>query len=178
MTNELYRFWQDHHGPRDWDDRSLAVKKWAWAVPNEEAIEVLAAEPVVEIGAGTGYWAKMVTEAGGDVVAYDEKPFLNHYCAGEWFPVQKGGTRNVQQHADRTLFLCWPPYRDGMATLALRTFWKAGGYRMVFVGEGEWGCTADRAFFIEREKRWDCQRVVRIPRWDGIHDYMEVYTRR
>src|SRR5579885_3340312 len=80
--------------------RDYACERWAWAVPDEKAIKTLVEHsPVVEIGAGTGYWARLATEAGGDVVAYDSR--MGQRTAkkkrhrwvkecGAYFPVRRG----------------------------------------------------------------------------------------
>jgi hypothetical protein len=46
---------------------------YAFGVPTEEALDCLARyAPIVEVGAGTGYWARCLRERGIDVLAYDE----------------------------------------------------------------------------------------------------------
>src|SRR5712675_189481 len=48
---------------------------FSWAVPNAPALEVLAAHaPLVECGAGMGYWAALLRARGVDVLAYDAAP--------------------------------------------------------------------------------------------------------
>ena len=49
---------------------------FAHAVPSAEALDAVAAldTPVVEIGAGTGYWAALLEQRGVDVVALDATP--------------------------------------------------------------------------------------------------------
>jgi hypothetical protein len=43
--------------------------------PNQPALDSIAAlSPIIEVGAGTGYWAALLRHAGADVVAYDEQP--------------------------------------------------------------------------------------------------------
>jgi len=45
---------------------------FAWAVPDERALNIIAQYgPVVEVGAGLGYWARCLRERGVDVEAYD-----------------------------------------------------------------------------------------------------------
>lgn len=91
--------------------RERLVKRYAWAVPTEEAVRVIASHgPVVEIGAGTGYWASLLRQVGTDVVAYDRSPHDNHWCVGTHSLVEVGGPEKASEHPDRTLFLCWPPY--------------------------------------------------------------------
>lgn len=115
----------------DVDSRSrhAACQKYSWATPGPEAIAALVTlGPLVDVGAGTGYWARQITDAGGDVVAYDIDPprpvlpigkgagvgvVVNHFHpnASTFFPVLKGdGPEVVVGHADRVLFLCWPQY--------------------------------------------------------------------
>jgi hypothetical protein len=69
---EAYETWTKEKG------RSTLVKKYSWAIPSPESIEwivkVLDGRPVVEIGAGTGYWAWLLTQAGVDIRCYDHRP--------------------------------------------------------------------------------------------------------
>lgn len=60
-----------------WRDtvRTFACRAYAFAVPSAEALAALAKHgPLVEWGAGTGYWAAMLQRAGADVVALDCQP--------------------------------------------------------------------------------------------------------
>jgi hypothetical protein len=51
--------------------RELAAR-FAWAIPAPAALAAVAeAGPLVETGAGTGYWAALLRELGADVVATD-----------------------------------------------------------------------------------------------------------
>mgnify|MGYP001603501330 CR=1 FL=1 len=53
--------------------REILVRLYAWAVPTEEVIRTLVKHaPIVEIGAGTGYWAHLIHQMGGDILAYDQ----------------------------------------------------------------------------------------------------------
>lgn len=157
-----------------WNDkivRSDHCQRYAWAVPDENAIEVLAAlSPIVEVGAGTGYWAKLLTQAGADVLAYDDLSWqgLKH---GSWFSVAQGGPEIAAAHPDRALLLCWPPYNTPMACQALHRY---AGATLAYVGEGQGGCNADDRFFVQLERR----RRVAIPQWRGIHDMLTIYKRK
>jgi hypothetical protein len=98
------------------DVRRAAASRYAWAIPNDRALDALAAlSPIVEIGAGTGYWAALLASRGADVVAYDiDLPGPGNHWHQEsylYFPVQVGGVEMAAKHPDRTLFICWPPYR-------------------------------------------------------------------
>jgi hypothetical protein len=205
LVNPLFDLWTESCGKgggwafsdKSWKARKIAVSLYAWAVPSEDAIRaIVECGPVVEIGAGSGYWASLIAQLGGDVVAYDQyEPKNNKDYPFEqgWFPVQKGGPEKAAEHPDRALFLCWPPYNSSFALECLKAY---QGNTVIFVGEGSGGCTADDDFFRamgehvyswgddgEAEERpvsneWEKAKEINIPQWDGIHDYLTIYRRR
>jgi hypothetical protein len=166
--------------------RENLVRLFAWAIPNREAVNRIAKEsPIVEMGAGTGYWAKLLRDEGADVVSYDAAPppsAANQWHDSDgvvpvklWSPVEIGTPNALVQHQDRALFLCWPPYSTPMAAECL-THWK--GKTLLIVGEGNGGCTADDDFWEELERSFDEVEVIDIPRWMGLHDALYVFQRR
>lgn len=171
--------------PRYIDIRKEMVHKYSWAVPALPALEALhALGPLVEIGAGLGYWAFLLRQLGADILAYDEEPdpLKNTYTSEEaarikivpWTEVLKGGPEKAWEHRNRALFLCWPPYDDPMAYRCLVQY---GGQRIALIGEGRGGCTADDKFFRRLHAGWEQTDEIDIPQWDGIHDYLSIYRR-
>jgi len=151
--------------------------KYAWAVPSEEALAaLLALGPIVEVGAGKGYWAKLLRERGGDVIAYDKDPRQSQWVdRGEpWSEVLIGDEAAAAAHFERALFLCWPPYDTPFAARALDAYLGSGGRRVAYLGEGTGGCTGDDAFH-ERLGTLGKPRLVKVPQWPGIHDRLEIY---
>jgi hypothetical protein len=74
------------------------------AVPGREAIECLKAlAPLVEVGAGAGYWARILGDHGGNIDAFDREP-----RAVSWTPVRSGGIEVVERYPGRPVFACWP----------------------------------------------------------------------
>ena len=73
------------------DHRRRVTSRWAWAVPDPKAIQfivdVLDGRPLVEVGAGNGYWASMLSQMGVDVIAYDRSPLG---VKGTWFNLENG----------------------------------------------------------------------------------------
>ena len=158
--------------------RSRMVHEYAWAIPNQRALVVIVSlSPLVEIGAGGGYWARLIRDVGGDIVAYDlnEPPAPPTGAWKAWTDVEVGGADRAGEHSDRTLFLCWPDCSNAMASEALVTY---RGQCVVYVGEPQSGCTADDAFFIGLERDWDLVHRVGIPQWFGFHDDLTVWTRK
>ena len=101
----------------DVDDVLLMLaQRYAYVVPSESALTMLAAlGPLVEVGAGTGYWAHRLRSIGVDIVAFDHAPVDGeranryHQRSRPWTHVDQGDQRVLCGHADRSLFLCWPP---------------------------------------------------------------------
>ena len=168
-----------HGSPSTYGARTNLVKEFAWAVPNDEAIQaIIGCGPIVEIGAGKGYWASLIVEAGGDVEAYDMyESDINFYTDKDepYLFVSQGSHEKVDRHNDRALFLCWPCYDKGWAAETLALY---GGDTFIYVGEGFGGCTGDDVFHTALEKEWDEVRSVRIPQWAGIHDDLRIYKRK
>jgi hypothetical protein len=157
--------------------RGTLAKKYAWAIPNTEAIRAIAAlGKIVEIGAGTGYWASLLEKAGAEVAAYDIAPYANPQVDGEHFQVLKGDVRKVEDHPDHALLLCWPCYDDPMAQDAAETYAAAGGRQLAYIGENG-GCTATYGFEDYLLKHWRETCDIRIPQWPGIHDYVRIFER-
>jgi hypothetical protein len=164
------------------------VMQYAWAVPTERALDVLVGlGPIVEVGAGGGYWAMLLRERGVDVVAYDREPELqpapyeNRMVARHlWTDVLTADVGVAASHPDRTLFLCWPPYNTTMALDALAAYLGAGGTTLAYAGEDEGGCNGDDAFFQLRDLQMieDNDLLVTLPQWPGLHDYFTVHRVR
>eukprot|EP00752_Nemacystus_decipiens_P004170 g3813.t1 len=48
-------------------------QRFAWAIPDERALRIIQHfSPIVEVGSGLGYWAKLLRSRGADVMAYDK----------------------------------------------------------------------------------------------------------
>ena len=162
--------------------REDLVKRYAWAIPDKKALDLIAKQgPLVEMGAGTGYWASLLRAMGVDIVAYDRAP-PGHgpVTRNKWHdPVQythvtEGGPEVLWAHPDRALFLCWPPYADPFA-LDCANLW--GGNTLVFVGELG-GCTGCDRFYESLRGSFVRWAYHDIPTWPGLRDFLSVWKRR
>ncbi|GEM_PF-380657 len=164
------------------DRRQQLCQRYAWAIPNDKALSTLAAnQPLVEVGAGTGYWAHLLEQRGVKIVAYDIQPVPSqgntyHQTAGKsWADVRQGDETVVREYPASTLFLSWPPDTNQCAFNALRLF---RGDRLIYVGEGPGGCTASREFHDLVARQWKLVEKVEIPQWTGTYDALFVYARK
>lgn len=154
-------------------ERGVMVERYAWAIPNEEAVDTVAGlSPVLEVGAGKGYWARMVKDAGGDILATDPDPPA---ADREWFPVWRAGAQDVvPDYPDRTLMMVWPTDGDYWSVEALGMY---GGDTVIYVGEGRTGATATDRFHEMLFEEWELAETVDIPTFFGMRDRLEVWER-
>jgi len=164
------------------DIRPKLITNFALAVPDERAISLIAdmRKPIIEIGAGTGYWAYLLSQSGVDIVAYDKVPTatgLNPFfkSKNQFCDVFRGGVEDIQFHPGRVLFLCWPVYDNPMAVDALNAY---KGDTLIYVGEGPYGCTASAAFWDALDAGWSQNTRWSIPNFIGIHDTLSFYSRK
>lgn len=145
--------------------------RYAFAIPSDEALDLIAPySPIVEIGAGTGYWAHLLRQRGAVVRAYDVRPRRRSFA-----PVLRGRARKAKQFSDHALMLCWPPLNDPMAANALALY---RGSTVIYIGEDAGGCCATDAFFEALEVGWRQVADCPLPQWDGIHDTLSIWRRR
>ena len=187
-------FWKCLHKPECdiFMLRHKLVRKYAWAVPTDEAINKIASfGKIIEIGAGTGYWASLIAAAGAEVLAFDIAPAGNGVWVNEYkhtksyFPMHQGTEEWAEVFPEYTLMLCWPPYDSPMASNCL---WDYKGKNIIYIGEWQ-GCTADSTFFDQIEDtffrgeqmlstKWRIAEQVFLPNWMGIHDSMYILERK
>lgn len=175
---------------RMFTSRSRMVREYAWAIPNTEAINTLVSlskiGEIVELGAGCGYWAHLVQNAGGKITPWDLYPNeKNKYSSHQtpWTQVHEGSVEvlesleslEILEKSYPTLLLCWPPCDSPFAHQALQAF---QGSHLVYVGEGPGGCCANDEFFTQLAEKWSLEKTIAIPQWPGIHDRFQLWKKK
>ena len=156
-----------------WRYRDRLVSKYSWAVPSDEVIQKIASfGKIIEMGAGSGYWAHLISEAGGDILAIDNG---SRAFEEKWHNILLGGPSHLGQYSDRVLFLCWPDYDTDFGGDCLKAY---KGDTLLYVGESEGGCCGGKSFWEELHYNWEETEYLSIPQWDAIHDAFYVYKRR
>jgi hypothetical protein len=153
-------------------------RKYSFAIPTKEAIqEISKFSPIVEIGAGSGYWASLLQKSGAEVLACDKYPKKNKYKFTEKYTKVKHASEKILGEIDPSynLLLCWPNYDNDFAYNALKTF---KGENLIYIGEPEGGCTGNDKFHNELKKSWKLLKTLDIPQWDGIHDLIMIYNKK
>lgn len=194
------------HGGADMEAaRSEAIHRFGFAIPTDAAITALShASPggVIEIGAGTGYWAWCAGQLGIEVIAFDLHPApspANEWFSGspQWHLVEPGDHHVVTQHPERTLLMVWPTKNETWPVEALDLYESAGGTCVAYVGEPPRGKTGDDCFHARLGElggcdhctygvldspcicsyppQWTRTTSVSLPTWPGCHDAMHLY---
>lgn len=126
-------------------------------------------EPLVEMGAGTGYWSALLQQHEIQIQAFDTHPTSGdsvnafHAKVPGFCHVTQGGAEELLKPtlAQKNLLLCYPPPNDPMARDCLRHF---QGRFVLYIGE--WmGDTADRQFEIDLEHKCTLVKRIPLPNW-------------
>lgn len=184
------------------------ICQWsAFACPDREATSLIRqfcspSESLLELGAGTGYWAHQLRKEGIKVVATDKTGSsstlensaanMNEYHG--WFPhwstvqplsasfslagkAKKGGSGHSVKDLARAcsvLLLVYPPPNESMAADALRSF---RGDRFIYAGEFR-GDTGDKHFEAALHRDWSCQGVKPLPNWGNTAARISFWVRK
>ncbi|CAI5716986.1 unnamed protein product [Peronospora destructor] len=165
---------------RDW-----CCHLYAYATPTKEALDVMAKyTPIVEVGAGTGYWSSLLQRADVNFVAYDKAPPSVEGAKGNAYhsrvppfcSVACGGPEVLSQQnmAKRALFLCYPPPGDVMAFRCVQLF---QGDVILHVGEWQ-GDTGDSRFESELQRRFELEKEITLPNWGNSAYGLTVWRRK
>lgn len=172
--------------------RNHVIDHMSFAIPTPQHLDLIARlGPIVEMGAGTGYWSWLFRQMGVDVIAYDGWPPQTHPLPDEnvpggrqrmhngwfrcwWTEIERGYPPAVAKHPDRTLLMVWP-YMNSMAERTIKAY---AGKCMVYIGEGPGGACANDAFFNHAEKYWKLQSRLLIPQFSGLHDELYIWRKR
>lgn len=173
LLNPYYALWKK---ARDIPEvRKQLIWAYSWAIPSDDAIRVIAEHsPLLELGAGTGYWAWLIRQAGAEITCLDSRP----EAPPHWHPVQSGTPKTAAldpSHPNRTLLLVWPPLREeGQECMALECLRELSPRTVIYVGE--WGGrTASAEFHAFLQSHYRLKREFALPNWPGFKDTLRVY---
>lgn len=173
---------------RAWDEdlrvRDEFIGSFGFAVLTDAVIDaVRSLTPILEVGAGSGYWTYELQKIGLDIIATDPgtgryrfyRSSIEESWHASWCQIERlEGSEAVRRYPDRTLLIVWPDYNMPWAVDTLRAY---AGRRVIYVGEGEGGCTADAAFHDTLETDFQLTVEIDIPQFFGLHDRVMIYAR-
>lgn len=181
-------------------DRRAFTMNFGWSIPCKEAVDVIkqyVREPLYDVMAGSGYWAKILRKAGVNVIASDIHKVLNknnyhqkkddtgardisHLIKPEKEKIIRRNALQVGHHIKTgrlkgDVLISWPPYQSSFSTdllelLPLRS-------RVFYIGEDMTGCTGDASFHHFLCTNFKTLHTEDLPQWQGIHDYLSVHEK-
>ena len=151
------------------------VMRYGWQRPTVNAINACVSEsPIIELGAGKGYWAFRINEAGGIITAFDTGKWYGFEDL--WYPVKPVPTGGVIVPKEYTLFLCWPTYGQDWSENALLDY---EGSTVIHIGPDN--CPDGLHFQSILESKWALDKEVPLsPNTDSSispYDHLCVYRR-
>jgi len=161
-----FRLLQETHsykGQQWFGHRQELVEKYGWAVPSEEVLEYISSafSEITEIGAGEGYWAKLLSEHDVKVHAFDPA------SEQEWFNVVNYRLSDVENYVeDNPVLMVWPPAGEPLAHDVL----ECQPSHVLYVGETRGGCTASDEFFDAFTDLYHPVKKIERPSYVGVDD--------
>lgn len=154
------------------------TQAWGYSIPCKEAVEALCSlGPLVEIGAGTGYWSALLCAAGADVIATDaaaagEQQYgftVGRHCETEHLTAQQA----VLRHPDRTVFCSWPT-QGGKWALAAAWSMRPG-QKLALISGSRTGTPGLSRYL---RTRFDTIGVVDTPHFPLLDDRLTIHRKR
>jgi hypothetical protein len=155
------------------------IIEFGFAIPCAQLLDALAkAQPVVEIGAGSGYLTALARMRGIDIIGTDAGP------AGEpryGFRVAKhdpgqrqlAGKTAVRRFRDRSVFCSWPTLNRTWFRQALRAM--RIGQRLIVIREE---ACAEGTAWEYLDACFKHEADIDLPAWPFMNDRAEVYRKR
>lgn len=160
----------------DW--KSL-LHSYSHAIPTCEALTVLSGlSPLIEVGAGNGYWARLLSDMGADIIATDiEPPESNSWMSRSepWIKVKVcDAVEAARLHPDRALFSCWPPRSAGYMDDVIPVY---AGSTIALITTPRMDDEGERLFDL-LEEEWDLGQQVDLPGWLFQFESLMIWRRK
>lgn len=158
-------------GEQWFGERQRLVETYSWAVPTRDVINYCAQfDKLIEVGAGSGYWAHLIDEAGGTVLPIDSDPPSETYCYVEEY----SAAEYAESISDMPVLMVWPPAKSDMAYTVI----DQRPPHICYVGEERGGCTGSDVFFDIIQREYGLVGRLELPSYAGVSDDFYHYVRK
>jgi hypothetical protein len=152
-----------------------AVPEFGFSIPCREVLDALYLhQPILEVGAGTGYWTALMRKYKIDVIGTD--PNLQGWwtSTGRYDPeqVKLQAKTAIRRWPQRTVFCSWPSYEETWFHQALQAM--RIGQRLVLIEED--ACADDKTWAY-RDRRFESLTDISVPAWPGMNDRCAVWRK-
>lgn len=160
-----------HHDSEQRDD---FVEKFGYAILNRDTVETLRPyAPILEVAAGTGYWAYELQKHGIDTVPTDPHP-EQLWPSAPWTTVHHvNGLHALEKYPEHNLLISWPD----MARWPTHIVRKFRGKYLIYVGEPKNGSTGTDRMFQALADHYTLHHQHVIPTFATSNDRMLIYIR-
>lgn len=156
--------------------RSKAIKEFGFAIPCRELLDVLKQhQPIIEIGAGSGYFTTLMRKHGVEVLGTD--PGIGSFgfsfgCHDNQQLVMQGKTA-IRRYRGRTVFCSWPTldhtwFRQAMRAMRI-------GQKLIVIEEDS---CAEQSTWDYREATFKPLADVPLPAWNHMNDRASVWVKQ
>lgn len=160
-------------------ERKYCTRRYMWALPNMRALRVISKySPIVEVGAGSGLWAKLLQNMGCDLITTNtkEKRYCVDFVREKFTRIEQLSTTGaVKRYPDRNVLMIWPPLRGNMAYRVAKNMTSE---YLIYIGESAGGSCANARFFETLDEKFKLVKTIDIPQWPNIHDSLFIYRRK
>ena len=174
-------------GDSGWEpvDNTEALGQYPEYVPTDAAIELLVEySPLLEVGAGRGYWAHVINENGGDCIPTDLHPeedgpadhpaTITHELPdggldghAVWAEVQEfDAVDAIEAYPDRPVVMCHP---SGSTRWTERVLNAIDDQPLIYIGEWFPGADAHPLFFKRLAETWSWADSFPVYDWASMH---------
>lgn len=156
--------------------REKAVKELGFAIPCRELLDALKQyQPIIEIGAGSGYLTTLMRKHGVEVVGTDPGFGGFGFTVGRYDNQQQvmQGKTAVRHFRDRTVFCSWPTLEHTWFRQAMRAM--RIGQKLIVIEEDS---CAEQSTWDYREAMFQPLADIPLPAWYHMNDRASVWIKR
>jgi hypothetical protein len=184
------------------DEIPTLQQQYAFAIPTRRALSAIAEHgPLLEVGAGTGYWASLLAEMGVDIIAYNSSTWTPRFnwdktakeaimSDSQYLQMKVAGPEAALSAKGRALVLMWPDW-GGAGIFALEALEMFDGKTLICVGEWEGhtlgtfhpalkptGQSFSAEFQKQVQKEFDLLEKIYLPSWPLNGDVVQIFRRK
>jgi hypothetical protein len=184
------------------DEIPMLQQQYAFAVPTRRALNAIAERgPLLEVGAGTGYWASLLSEMGVDIVAVSSSTWTTRFnwektaadapmSDVQYMQMKVAGPEAALSAKGRALVLMWPDW-GGAGIFSLEALEMFEGTTLICVGE--WadstlgafhpamkptGQSFSADFQKQVEAEYNLLEKIHLPSWPLNADVVQIFQKK
>jgi hypothetical protein len=149
------------------------IDKYSFVTPPAIAIaeikKFVGIDKVLEVGAGLGFWAKLLRLIDIDVLATDRSIYPTIYT----FIEKIDGVEAVKKYKDKNVLMMIWPEDENWVDETLQNF---TGNKMIFAGNHD--CCATEKFYERCSNEWNNIKSIETPAWFDSNCDVKLYERK